>query len=150
MPCILCNEFHVAYGMFLRTHVRTRRCIANSLDIRSHHYCCDGYHLGCMPWYCDPWTFADTAGLVPWIGHHGLLIGVVWRRGTVAYPLFYIIPSTGDRLHCRGHESHLLPFGELFVAMNFVVWTFGGFDGQWMHRQGWNICHGMERHGFWG
>ena len=72
MPCSL---FHLAYGMFHHIHFCTRWCIANSPDIRSHHYCCGGYHLGCMPWYCDPWTFADTVGLVLWIGHNGHLIG---------------------------------------------------------------------------
>ena len=58
--------------------------------------------------------------------------------------------SVDDRMVPWNGTSWLLPFGELFVAMNFVVWTFGGFDGRWMHRQVWNICHGMERHGFWG
>ena len=119
--------------MFHRVHVRTRRCIANSPDIRSHHYCSGGYHLGCMPWYCDPWTFADTAGLVPWIGHHGLLIGGRLETRYRGVPI--ILHRTIDwRLAALSRSwvswngtSWLLPFGELFVTMNFVVWTFGGF-----------------------
>ena len=136
MTCSLCNEIHLAYGMFLRTHVRTRRCIANSPDIRSHHYCCGGYHLGCMPWYCDPWTFADTAGLVPWIGHHGLLIGGRLETRYRGVPVV---------LH-RTFDWRLVAMLRWWVSLNWTSWLLPfGYNGSIVRYP--NNCHEIDCHG---